>query len=723
MASVIVVGKTRTREFSLADGVTVIGRDTGASIELGDLQVSRRHALLVRAAEGFFVKDLGSRNGVLINQRRVPPRQQAKLRNGDVLSVGRTTLVFKDLLAGGEVVEGASVAGEGEEARVPTFVQVPSPVQAPVEAQEDGNDLDDDLEVLETPPPAPAPRPPQPRAPAAARPAPARPVSPGAPGAKPAAPAKPARPVARAGSGRADAIPRALPAGAPGHYLGGADVLLRALERAEGERAFYRNLVLVLVGVVLATFVALLGWAIAGGRDQAPVPVATSGPAPTVHADAAIEGALDAAVFARDVQPILSARCASCHSVVGRGGALVIAQNDDARTVEANLGAVRRFVRPGRPQESPLLLEPLPVQEGSPGHGGGDVLSMDSVEWRTIAAWVAGRPVEPVAGADPVSRPAPAQVANSAPEARITLPDAPARPGQVIPLGAAGTDRERDALSFRWTLRARPAGSAATIEGAGEAQAALTPDRAGTYVVALVAHDGRESGTAEATIVVSAAEPIVARAPAPGAGAVPGARAFEALARRAPTAEESATLAALDGDALVKALLARPEPYRAWWEAELEHLGLTGEHQPRGGTWESVPDRLRAGRLSALDALQALLFSQAWTARHAGKEAYVGALLERVLVLTGPDAEGERASAERLHDGHAGSFLGKEAESQADLVRIAGQDARARRALLARAYGRIVGHDATAAVLDAALARVQQKPADFFPIVVGWACE
>lgn len=717
MASVIVVGKTKTREFSLADGVTVIGRDTGASIELGDLQVSRRHALLVRAAEGFFVKDLGSRNGVLINQRRVPPRQQAKLRNGDVLSVGRTTLVFKDLVAG---EAGASVVGEGEEARTPTLMQVPAP--APPSTEVDEDDLDEDLEVLETPAPAPAPAAPQPQAkPAAARPvAAARPKPRSDAGHVPVPPAKPA---ARAASGRrgADAIPRALPAGA----LGGADVLLRALERAEGERRFYRNLVLALVGLVLATFVALLGWALTSGRDgQAPVPVAVHAPAPAAPQavmTAGDEGALDAAVFARDVHPILSAKCAACHSVVGRGGALVLAQNDDPRTIEANLGAVRRFVRPGRPEESPLLLEPLPAQEGSPGHGGGDVLTMASPEWKTIAAWVAGRPVE---GAVAVAPPAPAQAPNSAPEARIHLPEAAARVGQMIPLGAAATDRDGDSISFRWTLRARPAGSAASIEGAAEAQAALTPDRNGTYVIALVAHDGRESGAAEATIVVTAGELVDAPARAPAAATGPaGARAFEALAGRAPTAEEAAALGNLQGEALARALLTSPEPYRAWWAAELEHLGLTGEHQPKGGTWASVPDRLRAGRLSALDALQALLFSQAWTARHAGKEAYVAALLERVLVLTGPDAAAERESAERLHDGHAGSFLGKKAESQADLVRIAGQDARSRRALLARAHRRVVGRDAAAAVLDAALARVQETPADFFPIVVGWACE
>ena len=87
MPSLIVVEKTRTQHFSLNNAVTVIGRDGGANLELSDFKVSRRHALLVRSVEGFFVKDLGSRNGLSVNQVQLGNRHQARLKNGDVLSI------------------------------------------------------------------------------------------------------------------------------------------------------------------------------------------------------------------------------------------------------------------------------------------------------------------------------------------------------------------------------------------------------------------------------------------------------------------------------------------------------------------------------------------------------------------------------------------------------------------------------------------------------------
>src|SRR5581483_854224 len=96
MPSLIVVGKKDGAELALDASVTVIGRDRGVTLELGDFQVSRRHALVVKTDDGTFVKDLGSRNGVLVNSARVPSRRHQKLKNGDVLTLGRTALIYKD---------------------------------------------------------------------------------------------------------------------------------------------------------------------------------------------------------------------------------------------------------------------------------------------------------------------------------------------------------------------------------------------------------------------------------------------------------------------------------------------------------------------------------------------------------------------------------------------------------------------------------------------------
>ncbi|MBX3466232.1 MAG: PKD domain-containing protein [Planctomycetes bacterium] len=473
---------------------------------------------------------------------------------------------------------------------------------------------------------------------------------------------------------------------------------------------------------------ALLAWALAaGGRPAEPAPVADAASAPAPDAPRVpapeVGAGLDPVAFARHVQPVLAARCASCHSVVGGGGGLLLAQGSDPRTVEANLWAARRFVAPGRPQESALLLKPLPAHEGGPGHGGGEVLTMASPEWAALAAWVGaawvggeapGPTVAPAGPGGPSAGPgdAPLEVTIEAARAEVTV-------GEPVALRAAAVGRGQP-LAYRWALRARPTGSEARVERPAEAEAQLVADRPGTYVVMLVVHDSAASGTAELTLVAAERASAPAAAPPPSAA---GPRAFQALVGRAPTADEARALSGLGGEALIKALLARPEPHQAWWEAELEHLGLTGPHRPKGATWDSVSERLRAGRITPVDALQALLFSQAWTARHAGKEAYVAAVLERVLGLEARDAAAARGPAERLHDGHEAELFGRKGESQADLVRIAGQDPRARRALLARAHRRVTGRAATPEALEAAVARTGEAPGELMATIVGWACQ
>ncbi len=77
----------------LAEGETVVGRDTKAGLVLEDARISRRHAVLTRLAGRVHVADLGSRNGTFLNGRRVEGAVQP-LAPGDVLRVGDFTLVF-----------------------------------------------------------------------------------------------------------------------------------------------------------------------------------------------------------------------------------------------------------------------------------------------------------------------------------------------------------------------------------------------------------------------------------------------------------------------------------------------------------------------------------------------------------------------------------------------------------------------------------------------------
>jgi adenylate cyclase len=78
---------------AIADGFS-IGRGADNQLPLQDDMASRRHALIHdRGKDGFWIVDLGSRNGTYRNNRRV--QQPARLRDGDSIRVGSTRLLFR----------------------------------------------------------------------------------------------------------------------------------------------------------------------------------------------------------------------------------------------------------------------------------------------------------------------------------------------------------------------------------------------------------------------------------------------------------------------------------------------------------------------------------------------------------------------------------------------------------------------------------------------------
>ena len=73
-------------------GATVLGRGEDVDIPLTDIGASRRHAEVVVLDGRVELHDLGSTNGTLVNGQRVP---SATLTDGDQITVGETTLVFR----------------------------------------------------------------------------------------------------------------------------------------------------------------------------------------------------------------------------------------------------------------------------------------------------------------------------------------------------------------------------------------------------------------------------------------------------------------------------------------------------------------------------------------------------------------------------------------------------------------------------------------------------
>ena len=92
-AALLVVrkGPNEGSKYTLDAEVTRAGRHPDSDIFLDDITVSRRHAEIVRRADGFHVVDVGSLNGTYVNRDRV---EEARLGNGDELQIGKFKLVF-----------------------------------------------------------------------------------------------------------------------------------------------------------------------------------------------------------------------------------------------------------------------------------------------------------------------------------------------------------------------------------------------------------------------------------------------------------------------------------------------------------------------------------------------------------------------------------------------------------------------------------------------------
>ncbi|MFF0491277.1 ATP-binding cassette domain-containing protein [Nocardia sp. NPDC004068] len=75
-----------------AGGLT-IGRTSDNQIVVNDPLASRKHARLVKAAEGLVIEDVGSANGTFVNGRR---EQRTALRERDIVTIGNVDFVVTD---------------------------------------------------------------------------------------------------------------------------------------------------------------------------------------------------------------------------------------------------------------------------------------------------------------------------------------------------------------------------------------------------------------------------------------------------------------------------------------------------------------------------------------------------------------------------------------------------------------------------------------------------
>src|SRR3954451_14925199 len=78
-----------SRQVPVGDVPITIGRQIANMVVIEDTEASRFHCVVEKVANGYRVRDLGSRNGTKVNGHLV---KVALLDQGDVVTIGKTEL-------------------------------------------------------------------------------------------------------------------------------------------------------------------------------------------------------------------------------------------------------------------------------------------------------------------------------------------------------------------------------------------------------------------------------------------------------------------------------------------------------------------------------------------------------------------------------------------------------------------------------------------------------
>jgi pSer/pThr/pTyr-binding forkhead associated (FHA) protein len=79
------------RQHAITEPRVVLGRSRDAGLRISDVNISRKHAELRHDGDTYWVVDLGSTNGTLVNGKRI---DRQRLRDGDCITLGSTEIVF-----------------------------------------------------------------------------------------------------------------------------------------------------------------------------------------------------------------------------------------------------------------------------------------------------------------------------------------------------------------------------------------------------------------------------------------------------------------------------------------------------------------------------------------------------------------------------------------------------------------------------------------------------
>lgn len=113
-----------------APGRVLVGRDASCDVVLDERDCSRQHAEVLRDTEGVTIRDLSGKNGLLVAGRAVRER---RLRHGDEITVGKTTLRYHDPVE--ELLRALETGGDTPPPEMPTAPEaLPTATGSPLPA-------------------------------------------------------------------------------------------------------------------------------------------------------------------------------------------------------------------------------------------------------------------------------------------------------------------------------------------------------------------------------------------------------------------------------------------------------------------------------------------------------------------------------------------------------------------------------------------------------------
>ena len=195
---------------------------------------------------------------------------------------------------------------------------------------------------------------------------------------------------------------------------------------------------------------------------------------------------------------------------------------------------------------------------------------------------------------------------------------------------------------------------------------------------------------------------------------------FLDLVGRPPRLSEREVWFGRERAALLDDLVGGVDFWRHWFDEQLYYFLLIDNFRPRTEELLALPEALAAGRASVREAIHRIALSSSFDQRNPGADTFVTVVLEQ---LDGVEVQRDPRTLEigkALYDGRPGRFLGQTGDCQSDVVRIAIEDRRFERSLVAREHARWLGAEPAASDLAAEARALRRDPGAFTQLVRGW---